>query len=76
MELFNKLTETEKAMMERYIDAYAFSEDGCRSASLEHIMRVWDSAKEPLFHMFGDQFILSREGTFTRGEDELSAEID
>ena len=76
MELFNKLTETEKAMMERYIDAYAFSEDGCRSASLEHIMRVWDAAKEPLFHMFGDQFILSREVTFTRGEDELSAEID
>lgn len=76
MALFEKLSGDEKKMMERYIDSYAFQNDGSRSASLEYIMRVWDSAKQPLFHMFGDQFILSREITFTRGEDELSRDID
>lgn len=76
MALFEKLSSDEKNMMERYIDSYAFQDESSRSASLEYIMRVWDSAKQPLFHMFGDQFILSREITFTRGEDELSRDIN
>ena len=76
MELFHKLSDNEKSMMEHYIDAYAFSDSGERSADLEYIMRIWDRSKETLFHMFGDQFILSRDVEFTKGVDELVNEIE
>ena len=76
MELFEKLSADEKSMMEHYIDAYAFQEDGSRVASLDYIMRVWDNAKANLFHMFGDQFILSRDVEFTKSVDELVGDID
>lgn len=78
MSLFELLSDTEKDMMEKYIDAYLFSNnDGnYRTASLEYIMREWAQQKETLFHLFGDQFIISQEVSFTRSEDELSIELD
>ena len=78
MNLFELLSSDEKDMMEKYIDAYLFSNDdgNYRTASLEYIMREWAKEKENLFHLFGDRFIISKEVSFSRSEDELAMELD
>lgn len=76
MGLFEKLSEDEKEMMEQYIDSYASFNGSNRSASLEWIMRVWNEQKETLFHMFGDQFILSKDIIYTKDIDQISEDLD
>lgn len=76
MGLFEKLPEDEKEMMEQYIDSYASFNGSSCTASLEYIMRVWNEQKETLFHMFGDQFILSKDIVYTKDVDQIIEDLD
>lgn len=76
MGLFERLSEDEKHMMERYIDSYASFNGTERTAPLEHIMRIWNKEKEPLFHMLNDQFIISKDIVFTKDTDQIIDDLD
>ena len=54
--LFELLTETEKEMMMKYIDAYAGGHSSDQ-ASLDFIMRFWETNKRDLFKLLGNKFI-------------------
>lgn len=76
--LFEQLKDDEIVMLEEYIDYYAFTntKNGVRTVSLEHLLRIWEKEKEPLFHMFGDKLILSKEVLFRKEDEELEDEFD
>ena len=75
--LFEQLSQEEREIIENYIDENAFSNTNCsqRSVPLQHILRIWDSEKQSLFHLFGDQLILSKSISFKKEEEELEAEL-
>lgn len=75
MDLFNKLPEKDREMMLDYIDAFASKRGNQRSASLEYIMRVWNENKQNLYHLFGDNFIISKPVSFTRSTDQLENDL-
>ena len=76
MGLFERLPENEKHMMERYIDSYASFNGTERTTSLEYIMRIWNKEKKSLFHMLGDQFIISKDIIFTKDIDQIIEDLD
>ena len=67
--LFEKLSDREKSMIERYILYYGTNPDHDNPsvntrASLNHILQYWDSAKENLYHLLGDNLMISRHFEF------------
>lgn len=75
MALVEKLSSTELQMMERYIDSYAINTH--RTASIEYLLRAWDSAKNDyLYKMLDNHFIISKQVEFHRGVEELSDELE
>lgn len=75
--LVEKLLDSDKKMMESYIDSYAMSDIATRTASLDYILRVWDEAKsEYLYRMMGNQFTVSKEVEIFKDENQLFDEID
>ena len=75
MSLVDKLTDREKTMIEKYIDAYA-TYDVQRTASVDHLLRFWDQAKsEYLADMFNGQLMITKPVTFVQGEEELQEQI-
>lgn len=75
MTLVDQINATELKMIGDYIDSYAINT--YRTASTEHILRVWDKAKSDyLYHMFGNQFILSKPIEFRREAEELTEELE
>lgn len=74
--LYNSLTDAEiKAILD-----YASICCGCSSrkypkASLEHILRFWNIEKEPLFKMFGEKLILSKEVEIQKDIEDLKQEM-
>lgn len=75
MYLFDKLPQEEVHQLWKYLDHYsdgsAISED-----RMHHFLRYWDSAKEPFFRMFGEQFIVKKDIMFEKPSDELVEEMD
>jgi len=67
--LFDKLTEEDKELIDTYIENFA----GCNGPreDLEYILREWDTQKEKLYHLFGDNFILKKEIAYNANEDDL-----
>lgn len=75
MSLINKIPDAELKMIERYIDDYGCT-DTKRIASVEHILRFWDSAKSDyLYNLLGDQLMITKEITFKQDMDELTEEV-
>ena len=61
MNLFELIPANEKTMMEDYIDTYALPENYQRQASLEKIMRYWNTHKDNyLYRMLGNKFIIEK----------------
>lgn len=76
MNIFDKLTDSEKQAMRWYIDTYA-GESNEEQASLEHVMRVWDGAKSIyLYKLLGNNLKISRDIEIEMDHDELCREID
>ena len=68
MNIFNKITDNELAMMTDYIEAHAGydGDGGSLRAPLSHILRFWDEAKMDLFKVFGGEILLTRQICFTK----------
>lgn len=70
-QLFDKLTAIDKTKIDKYI-GYCVGDH----ADLEYLLSEWDKRKELLFHKFGDQFIISKEVTITKGLHELACDMN
>lgn len=72
--LFEKLPENEKLLIEKYIDTYACEGKVSRTASLEHILRIWDNEKRNLYEILGNEFIISKNIFYEKDTEELISE--
>ena len=72
--LFEKLPENEKLLIEKYIDTYACDGKAPRTATLEHILRIWDAEKRNLYEILGNEFIISKNISYEKDEEELTSE--
>lgn len=76
MKIFEKIPQNEVKMIEAYIDEYAL-ENSSRSASADHLLRIWDEAKSAyLYRMLGDQFVISKPIEFIKDVEELESDLD
>lgn len=57
MSIYERLSNTDRQMITDYIANYA---DGGAPSDLEHVLRFWSTEKEKLYHMLGDQLIVSK----------------
>ena len=76
MSLFELLNEVEKEAMKDYIEVYATSGHKTLSAPLEYIMRNWNAEKEKLYHLLGDNLIISKDISFVESEGEIQNRIN
>ena len=76
MSLFELLNEVEKEAMKDYIEVYATSGHKTLNAPLEYIMRHWNAEKEKLYHLLGDNLIISKDISFVEGEGEIQNKIN
>lgn len=63
--LFEKLSDNEKRLISNYIEAYGTNPDHeslrqANRAPLDWVLRHWNSEKENLFHLLGDNLILEK----------------
>lgn len=81
MNLKNMLNETEVEMMRSYIATYA-GEDGNelgynhQNIDMDHILRFWDEAKQSLFRMFGNKFIVTSPISYKEPRVELEIKLE
>ena len=77
--MLNTLTIEDKNLIRRYINAFA-GRDGYDSSTscedVDYVLRFWERNKQDLFEAFGEQFILTRKFSFTKGEGWLNDTID
>lgn len=77
MNIFDKITESELAAIDKYIYNNIDTIDGRRNTDMKWILRCWADAKsEYLEKMFGNSLILSKPVSFQKGIDEIAEEID
>lgn len=77
MSMFEKLSNEDVALFRKYIDNYGDYSGDVRALPLEdmkYLLRFWES-KSPLFHAFGDQFIVKREIKYEKTLEELADEM-
>lgn len=66
------LLETDKEKMDIYRENYALISSETKDKSpLYDILHYWEEAKEDLFHLLGDQFIIKKDFEYSVGEVEL-----
>lgn len=72
------LSQSDKELIEAWITDYAADDvnSGTQRASLSHILRYWNSNKEQLFRMFGDNLILSKQVMIAKEEGDMEREIE
>lgn len=68
MNIFEKLSNDERAHIADYIESYAgFGAQGIdMKSSLEHILRFWNNNKADLFKVFGGELILTKNVSFNK----------
>lgn len=73
----NVLSQTDKELIEAWISDYAVEEVNTHKgqAPLSHLLRYWDSNKERLFKMFGENLILSKQVMIAKESGDLEREI-
>lgn len=81
MELLAKLPEEDKDLIHRYIAWYGGGDcetdySVIKRDRMDYFLRYWASAKAPFYKMFGENFILKREISFAKNDDELEEEMD
>lgn len=75
--LYDLLSEEEKEGIERYIRCYAETGDeGCDRASLDYILRYWDSNKNILYNLLGNKLILSKDICIEKDKDFIAQDIE
>ena len=66
MNLFEKLPLRDVETIQHYFNWYG---DSCTSVSMsnmEYVLRYWAKNKLPLYHIFGEQFIVERSSDFRK----------
>lgn len=80
MNLFDKLPEHERELIQLYINHYAYTDADDRSSStkapLSHILRFWAKEKESLYKLFGEQFIIERPVSLKMSVGEIASLMD
>lgn len=76
----NKQFPNDVDMIRNYIESYAGNDDyeatSCSiTTDMSNILAPWAAAKEHLFDIFGQKFILSKSVSYCRGIDELAEEL-
>lgn len=71
------LAAADKELIEAWISDYALDEVNCGGsrASLEYILRYWDSNKARLFKLMGENLILSKDITVVKEAGDMEREI-
>ena len=71
------LAAADKELIEAWISDYALDEVNCggSKASLEYILRYWDSNKARLFKLMGENLILSKDITVVKEAGDMEREI-
>lgn len=75
--LFEKLSNSDKDFMDRYINSFAV--DGASKARqpLDYLMRFWDEAKSDyLYRMLGNSFFATKKVDIVKDEDEIAEAIE
>lgn len=73
--LYNKITENEKELIINHIKQYADLNPNHPMADLKDILRVWNTEKDYIYHLFGDQLIHEIPVHIDMPEDMLRREI-
>ena len=76
--MFNScLSQTDKELIEAWISDYALDDVNCGGsrASLEYVLRHWNSEKQTLYRMFGCSLILSKEVSIAKEQGDMEREI-
>lgn len=74
--LFEQLSELDQNLIEEYIRHYSIDTNPAKEpASLSHVLRIWDSNKENLYHLLGDNLIIHKTITYEKDQDELENEL-
>ena len=71
--MFEKLPGNELQMIKKYITTYVGEEPTC---SLEHLLRHWNSKKEDLFTLLGDNFMVTKEIEYLQPIEEIIKQLD
>lgn len=77
MELFNCLNDVEKNIIKNYITTYAMGNKrpSHPMAGLEHILRVWDFHKLDMFHLLGNNLIISKHISYEKEREDIDYEL-
>ncbi len=79
MEIFEKLPQSDVALINGYINNYGGSDEEGSYMPLDrmsYFLRYWSINKAPLYQMFGGQFILRKEVSFDRDPEHMKEELD
>lgn len=68
MNIFEKISENDRAQISDYIESFGGFDATSLSlkAPLNHILRFWDKNKEDLFKVFGGELILTKKVSFNK----------
>lgn len=77
MKLFNCLNDAEKNIIKDYITTYAMGNKrpSHPMAELDHILRVWDFCKLDMFHLLGDNLIISKPISYEKEREDIDYEL-
>lgn len=81
MDLLTRLPEEDKDLIHRYIAWYGGGDCECDYCAIDrqrmdYFLRFWAPAKAPFYKMFGEKFIIKREISFSKSEEDLEEEMD
>ena len=74
MGLYELLPEEDKIQFRNHINEY--SDSGALPLSeLKHFLRYWDSGKEDIYHAFGDNFIIKKQISINKRQEDINDEM-
>lgn len=73
--LFNKLNKSECNMIENWISDYAGGPYNKQRASLDTILQFWNKNKVGLYHLLGDNLIVSKEVSIEKPKQEMEDDM-
>lgn len=75
MNLFNELSKDDVNLLHRYISEYGDTNKVIGIERMDYFLRYWSNAKEKLYKMFDNNFIIKKQIKFTRPVGEMKDEL-
>ena len=73
--LLSRLNESDKNMIANWVDNYAGGPYGKTRAGVDKLLQFWNRDKVGLYHLFGDEFILSKNVTIEKPLSEMEDDM-